>query len=192
MTVSYQTAADALRMRLGDRSFMHCERVAECASELARVYGVDVETAALAGLLHDWDKDLDDESLWRVAEQMGLDIHPEDEVVPALLHARTGAAGARQALGELPDDVICAIERHTSGALDMSPLDMVVYIADMIEPGRTHEGLDALRDEVGSVPIEVLFASAYRQSMLHLVKNRKVIHPAAVEVWNAYVPRGRA
>ena len=109
---------------------------------------------------------------------------------PHLLHARTGAAGLRGALPGVPDEVVAAVSHHTVGALDMTPLDMVVYLADMIEPNRDYPGVVALRDAVGSVSLEELFALGYQQSLLHLVTARKCMHPDTVKVWNRYVAGG--
>ena len=40
----------------------------------------------------------------------------------------------------------------------MTPLDMVVYLADMIEPNRDYPGVQDLRDAVGAVSLSELFA----------------------------------
>lgn len=189
MTVSIDSAAAVLRERLGDRAYSHCERVARTAADLARIYGVDVEKAALAGLLHDWDKDLDDIELRAAAGEAGLVLEPADEMAPALLHARTGAAGVLRAFPDLEDEIVTAIARHTGAAVEMSELDMVVYIADMIEPERSSTAADDLREAVGSLSLDELFAEAYRRTMMHLIRSRKVIHPQAVEVWNSNVAR---
>ena len=44
------------------------------------------------------------------------------------------------------EDMLAAIANHTLGALEMSPLEEIIFLADMIEPGRdypTMEGLNA-------------------------------------------------
>jgi predicted HD superfamily hydrolase involved in NAD metabolism len=55
---------------------------------------------------------------------------------PVVLHARLSAALAQEAFGVHDPEVLSAIERHTTGAAGMSPLDCAVYIADGLEPGR--------------------------------------------------------
>ena len=50
-----------------------------------------------------------------------------------LLHAKTGAALARDVFGA--DDEICsAILWHTTGKANMTTLEKVIYLADYIEP----------------------------------------------------------
>lgn len=183
----FDEALAAVRERLGERGAGHCERVAATAAELAETYGADVELARLAGLLHDWDRDRAKSELVESARGEGLEVSPTDEAVPYLLHARTGAAGITREFPGLPPEVVQAVARHTVGALDMTALDEVVYLADMIEPARDFPGVEELRAAVGSVPLSELFALGYQLSVMHLVRRRKHIHPETLVVWNALV-----
>ena len=63
---------------------------------------------------------------------------------PQLLHAKTGAAAAQSIFGE-SDAVVSAIKYHTTGKPDMTALEKIIYLADMIEPNRTYPGVDAIR-----------------------------------------------
>lgn len=191
MAVTYDIAKDAVRERLGDESFGHSERVAATAAELARIYGLDVERARVAGLLHDWDRDVEGDALLTQARERGLRVSDAELRSPKLLHARTAAETLKETFPDIEPEVVRAVERHTLGAADMGPLDMVVYVADMIEPGRTFRGVDELREAAGTVSLENLFAEAYQQSVLHLVKARKPIHPGTVGIWNELVARAR-
>ena len=176
--------------RLGKKAAAHCRRVSMQSEELAAVYGVDGAAAALAGLLHDWDRQRPDGEVLAAAREAGIAVSEADAARPHLLHARTGAEALRVELPGLPDEIVSAVSRHTIGAPDMSGLDMVVYIADMIEPGRAYPGVEALRESVGKVSLTELFARCYEQSMLHLIGARKPIHPDSVAVWNSLVAGG--
>ena len=185
--VSFDEALSAVRGRLGERGAGHCARVADTAGELAAVYGVDVELARLAGVLHDWDRDRSRGDLLDAARSCGLRVAPIDEAVPYLLHAQTGAAGIAEAFPGLPDSVVQAVARHTVGARDMTDLDEVVYLADMMEPAREFPGVDDLRSAVGITSLSELFALGYQLSVMHLVRKRRRIHPETVDVWNTLV-----
>lgn len=185
--VRYEDALAAVEARLGHKAAKHCRRVAATAAALAVTYGADADAARLAGVLHDWDRETSPDELLGEAKRAGLPISDADEANPHLLHARTGALAAREALAGLPAPVVQAISRHTIGAPDMTPLDMVVYLADMIEPHRDFPGVQELRDAVGRVSLAELFALGYQQSMRHLVDARKRIHPETVAVWNELV-----
>ena len=188
--VTFQQAVTGLRARLDEKGLAHSLRAADTAAGLALVYGVDPAAAKLAGALHDWDRDRDGEELMAAATAQGLGVSEADRAVPYLLHARTGARALEEAFPGISGDVVTAVERHTVGAADMSPLDMVVYLADMIEPARDYEGIQELRNAVGNMPLAELFALGYQHSVAHLVQTRRRIHPDTVAVWNALVAEG--
>lgn len=189
--VTYETADCLLRERLGESAYAHSVRTAETAYALATVYGVDAELARIAGLLHDWDRECEHAALVESARERGLAVSDTDVASPYLLHARTGAAGLREALPGLDSAVLSAVEKHTVGAVEMSELDKVVYLADMVEPGRTWDGVEGLREAAGNISLDELFALGYQRSLAHLLHERKRIHPDTVAVYNAHVARER-
>lgn len=185
--VTHDEARDLLARRLSERALAHCEAVAETSAVLARAYGADEDAARLAGLLHDWSREDDREGLPREAATLGIEVCDVDLRVPYLLHAKVGAAALKTALPALGDEVLRAVERHTTGSDDMTDLDMVVYIADMIEPRRDFAGVEHLRSLVGRVPLRELYTQSYQASLRHLVDARRPIHPDSVAAWNALV-----
>jgi predicted HD superfamily hydrolase involved in NAD metabolism len=185
--VTYAAAEELLAERLSPGAFAHSRGVGGTAAVLAARFDVDVDHARLGGLLHDWDRERTHEELLGDAARCGLDITAADKAVPYLLHARTGAASLRATFPELPEEVISAVAHHTVGSAEMSPLDKVVYIADMIEPRRDYPGVDGLRALATTAGLDELFAAAYQQSVTYLIANRKRIHPDTVAVWNALV-----
>ena len=68
---------------------------------------------------------------------------------------------------------------------------MVVYVADTLEPDRTHAGVEELRSLIGVVGLEELFARTYADSLRHLVDSRRRIHPETVATWNRIVEGDR-
>lgn len=189
MALTYQQARDALARRLSPTSLEHSERVASTAVSLAALYGVSESDASLAGLLHDWDREMPADELVARARALGLPVTEADEAVPYLLHGPVAAADVTEALPGLPRQVADAIEAHTFGLPEMTSLAMVVYVADIIEPSRAHEGVQELREAAGVVPLEQLYADAYARSLHHLVDARKNIHPRTVAAWNGIVAR---
>ena len=187
VAVSIAEAREAILHRLGPSAAQHSEAVAETAASLAERYGVDVESARLAGLLHDWAREDGDSKLLEDAIRAGMDVDSVEKAVPYLLHARIGAASLREEFPGISEGVVLAVARHTLGDVEMTDLDRVVYVADMIEPGRTYKGVEKLRAAVGEVSLTELFTRAYARSLRHIIRRRKRLHPAAVEVWNTIV-----
>ncbi len=179
--------------RVKPKRFRHSLGVADTAARMAQVYGVDARLARLAGLLHDWDKGYDDEGARARVDELGLtDKLATYRSMPHLLHGPTAAVALGRDFPSLPPELLRAIELHTTGAADMTDLDMIVYVADAIEPSRDYEGVDELRRSVGEVSLEELFLSTFEHVLDNLVSRRKRIHPDTVVVWNHYVERARS
>lgn len=180
---------EEMRMRLEERlkpsRYRHSLGVSQTAIRLARIYGIDEDAAAVAGLLHDWDKALSTDELRRKAKKLGCAPKYVRKNAPGVLHSFTAAATLRDEFPELSDAVLQAIARHTCGAEDMSGLDMVVFIADMIEPGRTYPHVQALRDAVGTVSLDELFFQAYASTLRYLIGAGMVVYPDSLSVYNA-------
>ncbi|HEY6326068.1 MAG TPA: bis(5'-nucleosyl)-tetraphosphatase (symmetrical) YqeK [Candidatus Cybelea sp.] len=119
-----------------DDRYAHSVRVARSAGALAQRHGADASKARLAGLLHDLARLYPAARLLGECEKRGLRIDDFERAHPVLLHARLGAALARDQFGIDDPDVLSAIEKHTTAAGEMSPLDCVVYLADSLEPAR--------------------------------------------------------
>ena len=73
---TYSRAFEAVRARLSDASAAHSERVAATAGGLALAYGVDPESARLAGVLHDWDREQSAGALISAARSAGIESPP--------------------------------------------------------------------------------------------------------------------
>jgi predicted HD superfamily hydrolase involved in NAD metabolism len=124
--------------------FAHSVRVARCADLLAQRHGADSRKARLAGLLHDLARLYSAERLVSECRARGLPIDATEREHPVLLHAKLGAAIARERFGVTDGQVLSAIEKHTTGAAEMSPLDCIVYLADSLEPQRSFAQRPAL------------------------------------------------
>ena len=119
----------------------------QTAKALAEKYGADVEKARFAALLHDATKRLSMAEQLALCEHYHIALDELEQHALKLLHAKTGAALARDVFGA--DDEICnAILWHTTGKADMALLDKVIYLADYIEPNRDFDGVDELRKVV--------------------------------------------
>lgn len=114
------------------------------AVRLAERYGADVGKAQTAALLHDCTKKLDMEEQLALCRHYGIGLDELEKKALKLLHARTGAAIARDVFG-VDDEIYSAIRWHTTGRAGMTLLEKVIYLADYIEPSRDFPGVEALR-----------------------------------------------
>ena len=120
----------------------------------------------------------------------------EDEVdpwvvenMPNVLHGETAARALARDFPEIPGDVLQAIDRHTTAAEDMTPLDMALYIADAIEPGRQFGRIDELRAAVGTGTLEELYFQTYEYWVFLLFERGKPLHPDTIRIWNSYLTK---
>ena len=114
------------------------------AIRLAERYGADVEKARVAALLHDCTKKLNMEQQLELCRKYGIALDDLEQKALKLLHAKTGAAVARDVFG-VDEDIYSAIWWHTTGHADMTLLEKIIYLADYIEPSRDFPGVDKLR-----------------------------------------------
>ncbi len=134
-----------IRQRLSKKRFNHSMNVAEACYDLAERYGADKKRCYLAGLLHDIMKEEDKQTQQEMTLQSGLDPDPAECIAPALWHAVAGAAYVRDTLGIADGEIIRAIRFHTIGCAQMSLLEKIVYLGDMISAERDYKDVDKFR-----------------------------------------------
>ena len=103
-----------------------------------------------------------------------------------LLHGPVAAYELPQLFPELSPAVFQAVDRHTVGACDMTPLDMVVFVADAIEPNRHGDYAHALRKMVGESTLDELFFSCFAQGLVYVIQSGRYLYPTAITIYNHY------
>lgn len=178
-----------VRMRDRERRYIHSLGVAQTAVNLAREYGVDEYDAAYAGLLHDWDKVLSDHEMLARSAQYGIEVAGSPSAAVGLLHGPVAAYELPHIFEDVSPAVCQAVARHTVGAVDMSALDMVVFIADAIEPHRHGAYAEELRSLVGSISLDELFFRCFSQGLAYVISGGRYLYPTAVTIYNVYAAR---
>lgn len=135
-----------LRGMMNEHRFRHTLGVRKTAVDLARQYGASPLKAAAAALLHDCAKGMSGKELRKIAQENAL---TEDETIlssGALMHGLVGAYLARERFHVTDEEILDAIRYHTIGRAQMTVLDLIIFVADAIEPNREdYEGLEAQR-----------------------------------------------
>lgn len=172
-----------MRARLTAASFDHSLRTSETAVRLAQIHGGDQRQAAIAALVHDVARDLTKAELVERAESFGLTIDPVQASKPYLLHAAVGAKIAASELGIEDAVIVSAVAKHTFGDTYMTKLDRIVYLADLIEPGRTRPGVDEIR-RLAQIDLDGAFVAAYKAQLIAIIARGGYLHPLTLKVWN--------
>ncbi|HHV46934.1 MAG TPA: HD domain-containing protein [Tissierellia bacterium] len=174
---------DKLKENIGELRYEHSLRVMEKSVELAKIYNVSVEKAAVAGLLHDCGKLKGGINLLKLAEDFDIILDSMTKNNHELIHSVLGAAIAEKEYGIVDEDVLNAIRFHTTGRENMSKLEKIVYIADMIEPGRSFEGVDDIR-KLALVDLDKALILSIDNTLKFVIEKRKLIHLDSVKARN--------
>lgn len=178
------------RLRSKPRRLAHSISVARTAERMATLYGVDPYLATVAGLLHDWDKIVPSEELIVRAERFGIDLGVPLERVEPLLHGIVAARELPERYPQLPLDVWHAISCHTSASEDMGPLDMIIFVADGIEPlRRSSEGIEKTRKLVGKASLDDVFWNAFVGGIVYVLDTERYLYPRTIDVYNTIARR---
>ena len=174
---------DKLKSDIGTNRYNHSLRVMEVSKELAIKYGCSVEKAALAGLLHDCGKLQGDINLLKMANDFDIILDSVMENNHELIHCVIGAELAKREYNVEDEDVLNAIRYHTTGRENMSLLEKIIYIADLIEPGRNFEGVERLRS-LAYKDIDECLLSALNNTIKYVIDNDKLIHLDSIKARN--------
>ena len=117
----------------------HSFRVARMATARAGSAGVSEQKALLAAALHDCAKYLP------LSSPLLAGFVPPEGVPEPVLHQYAGAYVAEHIFGIHDEEVLDAIRYHASGREDMTPLGVLVYLADLLEAGRRFPYVEKLR-----------------------------------------------
>ena len=147
------------------------------AEELSKREGAEKNKALLAALLHDSGK------------YLNVKEYPEC-VVPSgtpepVVHQYLGAYIAENVLGVKDTDVIDAIKYHTTGRENMSLLEKIIFTADMLERGRTFDGVEELRKKVEE-NFENGFKAALLKSLEFVKKSGKPVCGLTQKAYDYY------
>ena len=174
---------DYLRSKLSMERIGHSLNVAQTASELAERFKLNVSEAYQAGLLHDAARDIEEKELLILAEKEGLITDPVEKMVPVLLHGPVGSYLLKQELGLESENILQAVKYHTTGHKDMTALDALIYLADVIEPGRKFQGVETLRRTARHNLWQGVL-HAMDRSLNYIIEKRHPIHPITITARN--------
>ena len=83
-------------------------------------------------------------------------------------------------------EIIEAIRYHTTGRANMSTLEKLIFLADLIEPSRDYPGVEEIR-EVAYQDFEKGFLLAVKRSKKYLEERKVPIYYLTEECYNYYV-----
>ena len=185
ISISREALLSKMETVMPEKRLRHCLGVEKAARELAERFGLDVEKAGLAGLLHDYAKKVSDEEFLALIDKYQLDSDLKNWG-NNVWHGMVGIYKIQEDLGIEDAEILRAIEIHTVGSGTMSELDKAIYVADYIEHNRDFSGVDKAR-ELAQRSLNQAVAYETARTVEHLARKGMPIYPQTLETYNAFV-----
>lgn len=169
----------------------HIFRTRDVGLELASRHGIDEEKAELAILGHDVARAAKKAEILRNAERFSMSILDIERRAPVTLHGPVGAELLRNEDGVDDEDILAAVRYHTTGCPGMTPLGLLVFIADKLEPNKikSYPYQQELRHIANESLSRAVLEFLCRESALRL-QQRRPVHPSSVAAINSLLMEG--
>jgi predicted HD superfamily hydrolase involved in NAD metabolism len=176
---------------LSPERFEHSVNTAEMCRTLALRHGCDPDKAYLIGILHDISKEAGEEESKQFAfssvlgkMNMALD-HVEAEVFK-LWHGPAGAVYITEKLGLTDVEIFRAVRFHTVGRANMSNLEKIIYLGDLVEKDRDYQDVEKYR-YYALEDLNTGMYEALRWAINEGLKKKKQISRYTQEAYNYYL-----
>lgn len=184
-TSDFGTLESKIKRRLKPNRFVHSVNVAKKAVELAERYGENTKKAYIAGMVHDCAKNIPAEKARQKCIDYDVELDEGEISNPGLIHAKLGERIAHIEFGICDKDILSAIKWHTLGHPDMTKLEKIIYVADMIEDGRSFPGVDELR-KTADKDLDEAVKACTLATVRYNEKHGREIHSMAYKVLEWY------
>ena len=178
-----------VRNFLDEKRYEHVKRVAKCAVELAKIYGVPVEKVETSAWLHDVAKFFDLSVMIDLTKGKYPEVADKMSQSTAVLHGFAGAEFVRQnydLFGVDDEEILDGIKYHTIGCENMSTLAKIIYLADAIEEKRSWEGVEKAR-ELAKTDLDEAIKFEIEEKLKYLLAKDSIIHPNVIKFRNSII-----
>ena len=167
---------------LREKRVQHSLNVAEPAVHLAKIHGINEKKAQIAGLLHDVCKNMKTLEMLKWITGSGIAMDNITLRQQQLWHAVASSAYAQNELDIYDPEILNAIRYHTTARRGMSPLEQVIYLADVTSSERDYPGVQRMR-----LLAEKSLKEAMRESLKFILgdltrRNLQIVQ----DTWEAY------
>jgi hydrolase, HD family len=178
-----------VRNFLDEKRYEHVKRVAKCAVELAKIYGVTVEKVETSAWLHDVAKFFNLSVMVDLTRGKYPEVADKMSQSTAVLHGFAGAEFVRQnydLFGVDDEEILDGIKYHTIGCENMSTLAKIIYLADAIEEKRSWEGVEKAR-ELAKTDLDEAIKFEIEEKLKYLLAKDSIIHPNVIKFRNSII-----
>ena len=173
--------------------YEHSLGVMAMAKRLALIYKGDdanfVRKAEIAGILHDYAKFLTEDEYNKLTKKYHVEFS-YDKDYERVYHGYYGYLAVLDELGIDDTEILNAIKNHIMGAPDMTLLEKIIYVGDLIEEGRSELEIPILyplRDLALNGKLDEAVALESKHVLSHLVKCNIPVSVESLKTYNYYV-----
>lgn len=174
--------AEEVKKYLTEERYAHTLRVVKLALKNAKRLGLDEQSVLTAAILHDCAKYI------KSGKELEGFVFPKN-VPPPVMHQYTGAYVAEHTFNIKDENILNAIKYHTSGRADMSDLEKLIFLADMLEEGRSFEGAEELR-KLFYEDVNKCLYSALKHQIDYLASQKTEIYPLTLQAYQYLKEKG--
>ena len=179
-----ETIKEDLKQSLSEKRYIHSIGVMEMSEELAKIYNVDIETAKIAGLLHDIAKEMPKEEILKYVDENNIIITEVESINTGILHGKIGADIAKKKYN-VNEQIQKAIKYHTTTNPNMDTLAKIVYVADKIELNRKSENFDIeLERKLAKENLDKALLVILDNTTKYLIDNNRLLVEESIETRN--------
>lgn len=182
--MNYKEIEEKLKEMLPERRLKHSRNVSKCALKLSEIYNCDKEKAEIAGLIHDCAKYFNDEQVENCIKKFNIELDPLEKNNIALSHSVIGSYVAKEVFNIEDEEIINAIKYHTTGREDMSLLEKIIYIADLIEEDRNFPKVEEIRKLTYEGELDKAMILSFNNTIKFVIEKNQLIHPRTVKARN--------
>ncbi|WP_202450833.1 bis(5'-nucleosyl)-tetraphosphatase (symmetrical) YqeK [Enterococcus faecalis] len=164
-----------------EKTYYHCMEVGEYAYQLGEKYLTSPEKVSIAGYLHDISAIYPNNQRISVAQKYGIELNEAEMAFPMIIHQKISKSIAKMDFGIDDNEILSAIECHTTLKKNYSDIDLVLFVADKIKWDQ--EGKPPYLDGLLQALNCSLENAAYFYIDYILKHDIKVVHPW---LWDAY------
>ena len=175
-----------LKNRLSKKRYHHSVCVANEAKALAKENGYNERQSYLAGLIHDVCKEDSTENQLELMSRAKTYIDDTEKSAKVLYHGIAGSVFIEEELGICDEDVQNAVRYHTVAREGMSPLEKIVYLADLVSEDRTYSDVKRYR-KLAHKDLDIGMLEALKYSIKDTVDNECEIVGSTLLAYNEYI-----
>ena len=154
------------------KTYIHVANVADRNALISKTYDLDHDKCVIAGLLHDISAIIKPEDMLKYAYENRLEVCEAERKYPFLLHQRLSKICAVEYFNISDEEILSAIECHTTLKKCPSKYEMSLFIADKLAWDK--RGIPPFYEEVDSALGISLEAACYKY-MEYMVEDEMIL-----------------